>query len=98
MFLCEAMDWNNPYWFHPIFGVLRISPGAVVVLLGAVVISQSICGKKGAVVGMLGWEEGIQQLHALVDAVIVKSRGWMGESGEAHGIKNHAGVAIWSWL
>ena len=98
VFLCEAMDWNNPYWFRPIFGVLRISPGAVVILLGAAVIGQSICGKKGAVVGVLGWEEGIQQLHALVDAVIVKLRGWMGESGEAHGIKNHAGVAIWSWL
>ena len=70
----------------------------VVILLGAAVIGQSICGKKGAVVGMLEWEEGIQQLHALVDAVIIKSRGWMGEFGEAHGIKNHAGAAIWSWL
>ena len=98
MFLCEVMDWNNPYWFHPIFGVLQISLGAVVILLGAAVIGQSICGKKGTVVGMLGWEEGIQQLHSLVDAVIVKLRGWMGELGEAHGIKDHAGAAIWSWL
>ena len=46
VFLCEVMDWNNPYYFHPIFGVLQISPGVVVILLGAAVIGQSICGKR----------------------------------------------------
>ena len=57
-------------------------------------ISQNIHRVTCAVVGMLGREEMIQKLHALIDAVIIKLRGWMGELGEAHRIKIYAGMSI----
>ena len=56
--------------------------------------SQNIRRIMCAVVGMLGREEIIQKLHALIDAVIIELRGWMGELGEAHGINIYAGMSI----
>ena len=57
-------------------------------------ISQNVRRVMCAVVGMLGREEMIQKLHALIDAVIIELRGWMGESGEAHRIEIYAGMSI----
>ena len=57
--------------------------------------SQSISRIQHTVIGLLGREEGIQQLCALIDAVVIQLGGWMGESGEAHVIEIHPGVTIW---
>ena len=94
MLLCGAMDWDDPYQFHPILSMLRISPDAVVIIFGIAMTSQNIHRIMCTVVGMLGREEIIQKLHALIDAVIIELRGWTGESGEAHRIKVYAGMSI----
>lgn len=53
-------------------------------------IGQNIRGKNGAVVGVLGGEEGVQEFPACIDAVVIESRGWTGESREARSIQSHA--------